>query len=54
LWHCGAGAKRPEKVRDLAIPERFELLLDDDRQKENGMAKAHNPLQRGCFEVSLS
>jgi hypothetical protein len=32
----------------------FEPLLAGDRQREKRVAEAHNPLQRGCFEVSLS
>jgi hypothetical protein len=43
-----------EKTEDACHFRTFEPWLGGDRQTGKHVAKAHNPLQRGCFEVSLS
>jgi hypothetical protein len=50
LWRPGV----PDKAKQISHSRTFEPLLGGDRQKENRVAKAHIPLQRGSFEVSLS
>jgi hypothetical protein len=42
------------KAGQTSHSRTFEPLLGGDRQKKKRVAKAHIPLQRGSFEVSLS
>jgi hypothetical protein len=49
----GAGVQR-EEAETIGYSGTFEPLLAGDRQREKRVAKAHNPLQRGSFAVSLS
>jgi hypothetical protein len=51
LWRSGV---RDEEAEDIGDSGTFEPLLAGDRQRQNRVAKARNPLQSGCFEVSLS
>jgi hypothetical protein len=51
LWRLGVDT---EDTAARRRPGTFEPLLVGDRQKQKRMAKARNPLQSGCFEVSLS
>jgi hypothetical protein len=51
LWRTGVPDQKSE---DIGCPGTFEPLLGGDRQTEKRAAKAHIPLQRGSFEVSLS
>jgi hypothetical protein len=54
---CGAPvaeAEDAQDIQDIGRCRTFEPLHDGDRQKEKRVAKARNPLQRTCFEVSLS
>jgi hypothetical protein len=44
----------PQDIRDSSRFRTIEPLLAGDRQREKHVAKAHNPLQRRSFEVSLS
>jgi hypothetical protein len=41
-------------AEDTGYSKTFEPLLAGDRLREKRVAKAHNPLQRESFEVSLS
>jgi hypothetical protein len=45
---------RTEAAHDISHSGTFEPLLGGDRQKEKRVAKGHDPLQKGTFEVSLS
>jgi hypothetical protein len=38
-----------ETAEDIGLSGTFEPLLAGDRQTENGVAKARNPLQRGVL-----
>jgi hypothetical protein len=51
---CGAAMSETKRLKPSVIFGTFGPLLAGDRQTEKRMAKARNPLQRGCFEVSLS
>jgi len=51
---CGARVSKTKRLNNVSYSGTFEPLLDGDRQRENHVAKAHNPLQRGSLEVSLS
>jgi hypothetical protein len=54
MYDGGAVAPGTNQLKIPAISGTFEPLLGGDRQNENCVAKAHNPLQRGSSEVSLS
>jgi hypothetical protein len=50
----GARMSRDEGAEDTGYSKTFEPLLAGDRLREKRVPKAHNPLQRESFEVSLS
>jgi hypothetical protein len=52
LWRDSVRNEKTEE--DASHFRTFEPLLGGDRQSEKRVAKAHDPLQRGFFEVSLS
>ncbi len=51
---CGARVFKTKRLNKISYSGTFEPLLGGDRQREKHVAKAHNPLQRGSVEVSLS
>jgi hypothetical protein len=50
---CGAPVTG-QKAEGIGRSRSFEPLLAGDRQRQKRVAKARNPLQNGCIEVSLS
>jgi hypothetical protein len=64
LWRSGvreaeakerSGKSRKDKeARETGQSRTIEPLLAGDRQTQKRVARAHNPLQRSAFEVSLS
>jgi hypothetical protein len=54
MTNRGGAVFPDESAEDTSHFGTFEPLLAGDRQKEKRVAKAHNPLQRGSFDVSLS
>jgi hypothetical protein len=51
LWRSGVDT---EETAAVGRSGTFEPLLAGDRQKQKHVAKAHDPLQSGACEVSLS